>query len=611
MRTCARCGTEFPDDARFCPEDGVQLFSSRDDPYIGQVFLKQFEVREICGRGSMGTVYRAWQTNMEREVAVKVLRRDLLRDERVVKRFHREARASARLSHPNIIIVYMVGDTDDGVPCLVMEYVKGVSLDETCRQAGPLPTVRALHVAKQIAAALAEAHSQSIVHRDLKPENIILSNKKHTPDFVKVLDFGIAKILYAKDESLLTQTGAIFGTPHYLAPEQASGADIDHRCDLYALGVILFRMVTGRLPFQSASGMEVLIQHIKQAPPRPREILETVPRPLEALILKALEKDQAKRFQSAEELGQALDQVLTQLRTGVLPAVSQEEVAEASTADDSDEDATAKAPMDVGTGKQSFSATQMGTPGPDTPTLREDEAPQAPKEGVPLDPSATGGDPRFHVPANRELDAPVRPTVDQGVASSTQQPTVEQRPLTSAHGTIDDGHVTMGLSNSIMGRRRSLFYVVLALVSILGGGAVGALIYTVETAGASDLPPELRESVGDPAEDPAAGNLSPADPALAAAPSQPDARPDPAVTKTKTRTKPVTKRRQPRKTSTRKTSTRKKVRRPRIKRARIPVLGPPPTVDSHGSSTPPAHGHTPPTKKAEPKTNDNLYDLVD
>ena len=316
MKVCPLCGESLLDDARFCPGDGSLLVTATD-PYIGKVFLDQFEVREVCGRGSMGTVYKAWQTSMDREVAIKVLRKNLMKDATIVKRFHREARAAARLSHPNIITVFMVGDTDDGIPFLAMEFVKGQSLASACEADGPLAPVRAIHIVRQITSALTDAHSQNVVHRDLKPENILLSNRPQSPDFVKVLDFGIAKILHGDDgESQLTQTGAIFGTPHYLAPEQASGGDVDHRTDLYALGVILFEVVVGRLPFPSDSGMAVLVQHIKDAPPRPRDLNSRIPQPLEDVILRAMEKDPKDRFQSADDFGEALGRVMDKMQFG-------------------------------------------------------------------------------------------------------------------------------------------------------------------------------------------------------------------------------------------------------------------------------------------------------
>ncbi len=321
MRICPRCRHRYEDDASFCPKDGAQLVEVSDH-YIGQTFLDQFEIREVWGCGSMGTVYKAWQKNMEREVAIKVLRKDLVDDPRLIKRFHREAKASARLSHPNIITVHLVGETDDGVPFLAMEFLQGQSLDDLCLAAGPLPNVRAINITRQILAALAEAHGQNIVHRDLKPENILLIDKKQAPDFVKVLDFGIAKILHADEESLLTQTGAIFGTPYYLAPEQAAGSDIDHRCDLYALGVILFRMLTGQLPFQGHSSIAVLVKHLKEPPPRPQTIIPSITDSLDYIVLKALEKSQETRWQTAEEMGEALNLALSTLSTKSYSIVS-------------------------------------------------------------------------------------------------------------------------------------------------------------------------------------------------------------------------------------------------------------------------------------------------
>jgi len=452
MRTCPRCNTSYPDDARFCPEDGVQLVVPGDgnDPHIGKVLLRQFEIREICGKGSMGTVYRAWQESMERDVAVKILRRDLLRDEKVVKRFHREARAAARLSHANIITVYLVGDTDDGLPFIVMEYVTGVSLDQACNEAGPMPAVRAIHIAQQIAAALTEAHSHHIVHRDLKPENILLSSRKNSPDLVKVLDFGIAKILYANDEPL-TQTGAIFGTPHYVAPEQASGSDIDHRCDLYALGVILFRMLTGRLPFESESGMEVLIQHLREQPPHPRDLVPTIPQPLEAVVLRCLEKDVERRFQSGEALNDAL--------AGVVAGLS-------------------------------GSTRELGNSKPDRAYPTTISAPAAP--------GPNDSDPRFHVPGDRTL-ASLTPT-ENDIADPLQvEPSLPARRNTEPTEVVAPprdpvvlGSTTVGLAAAVTGRRSVLFHLLVGLAVIGGGSAVGAAAHWVRQPPdrAIESPPE-------------------------------------------------------------------------------------------------------------------------
>jgi serine/threonine-protein kinase len=304
VRTCPRCGRGFDDPAvRFCPVDGAAVTESDADPNIGLVLYGQFEVQDECGQGAMGTVYRAHQRTIDRIVAIKILRRELLQEPGVVRRFVREARAAAKLSHPNIVAVHLVGETDDGVPFLVMEYVDGVSLEALCQKDGRQSPARTIALGRQIATALAEAHHAGIVHRDLKPANILVSAHARVPDLVKVLDFGIAKIVdRSGGESQVTRDGMIFGTPHYIAPEQASGEAIDARADLYALGVILFRLTTGRLPFEGGAGMQVVLRHLREPPPRPRDLEPSIPEPLESLILSCLAKDRSERPASAEAL---------------------------------------------------------------------------------------------------------------------------------------------------------------------------------------------------------------------------------------------------------------------------------------------------------------------
>jgi hypothetical protein len=313
VRACASCGSEYAEDLSFCPRDGTplpSLLAQAPAARVGSVLAGQIELREPCGTGSMGTVFRAWQSTMERDVAVKVLRRELLATPTLVRRFYREARAAARLSHPNIVVVHALGETAEQLPFIVMEYVAGESLAQLCQQQGALPVPRALGIARQIASALVEAHEHDVVHRDLKPANILLQRRSSGGDCVKVVDFGIAKIVSDGacdgEQSQLTQTGAIFGTPHYLAPEQAAGADVDGRADLYALGVILFLMLTGRLPFPNPNGLEVLVQQLQEPPPRPRDLAPHLSAELEALVLRALRKDRAQRWPTAAALHEAL-----------------------------------------------------------------------------------------------------------------------------------------------------------------------------------------------------------------------------------------------------------------------------------------------------------------
>ncbi len=306
MKVCPVCGLECEDEARFCPRDGAVLETKVTDPLLGKVLLGQFEVEELIGQGTTGTVYRARQLRVDRPVAIKLLRPELASEAIVIERFHREAKAVAKLSHPNIITVHLVAETERGLPYLVMEYVEGEDLQEVLTKQAPLPPEKIRELGMQIADALAEAHAQGIVHRDLKPANIKLTIRGGRTT-IKVLDFGIAKILQEDGQGKLTKTGTVFGTPHYVSPEQASGAKVDHRTDIYSLGVILFQMATGRLPFESTSGLEVLVKHIKEQPPKPSSIVETVPPELERIILKALEKEPETRHASARDLAEELE----------------------------------------------------------------------------------------------------------------------------------------------------------------------------------------------------------------------------------------------------------------------------------------------------------------
>ena len=450
MRPCPTCKRKYSPGINFCPEDGTPLAES--DPLIGTTLLGQFELLRICGTGSMGTVYKARQATMDRFVAVKILRRDLQDDPQVVKRFQREARAAARLSHPNIITVYLVGATDDGRPFMVMEFVEGQSLEDLLREAGALPPVRAMHIARQIASALAEAHGNAIIHRDLKPANILLTSKRTTPDFVKVLDFGIAKILYEGDETQLTQTGAIFGTPYYISPEQASGAEIDPRCDLYSLGVILFRMLAGRLPFESPSGMEVLIQHLKQAPPRLRDLVKNVPAALEDLVIKAMAKQPDQRHRSAEDLVVALDTLGQEFFGGAQPTPVLEAAA-SSPALDTKGDASASAQRTI-----------------TDPELR-----------IPLLISSA---------STRPAETPISSLAVHRAVEATMR---EQSPAT-APGAGD----TDWLAHRVVGRRRHVFkHLLLALLSVSLGSALGAGLHY--RAQAQTQREHLREAAVPPA----------------------------------------------------------------------------------------------------------------
>ncbi len=285
----------------------------RKDKLLGELLGGRFLVLKKIGAGGMGAVYRARQEGMDRDVAVKVLLGDLTENDTVLRRFTLEALAVSRLKHPNTIQIFDYGTTPQGNPYIAMEMLEGSTLHDVLRKERPLPIRRALRIMAQVAASLGEAHSKGIVHRDLKPENIFLIDVSGNPDFVKVLDFGVAKMADAKDEKgTLTQAGSIFGTPRYMSPEQCSAQPVDHRSDLYALGVILFEMVTGVPPFNSDQPLTLLLSHVNELPPQPStvELLgkdgtplkQVIPAEVEDLILTLLEKNPADRIQTSEEL---------------------------------------------------------------------------------------------------------------------------------------------------------------------------------------------------------------------------------------------------------------------------------------------------------------------
>jgi serine/threonine-protein kinase len=283
----------------------AQARPATDDPLLGRLIGGRFQVVSRIGAGGMGIVYKARQVGMDRFVAVKVLLRELAHDEKVVKRFKIEALAVSRLNHPNTIRIFDFGQTEDGVLYFAMEFLEGRSLERALHRDGPMSAARTLHILKQITASLAEAHEKGIVHRDLKPDNIYLTPVGSDPDFVKVLDFGVAKLREAdKRQGTVTQAGTIFGTPRYMAPEQCRSQLVDHRADIYAVGIIAYEMLTGKAPFDAESPLSILIQHVQEAPPRLAAVRPDVkvPEVVEDLVMRCLEKAPDRRFATALDL---------------------------------------------------------------------------------------------------------------------------------------------------------------------------------------------------------------------------------------------------------------------------------------------------------------------
>lgn len=274
----------------------------QDDPYIGKVVAGRYRLETRLGEGGMGIVYRARHVLIDRVVALKIIRPDLRSETHLRQWMLREARAANRVDHAHIVQIYDIGETETNELYLVMEYLVGISLASVCAK-GPLAITRAVDIIEQMCAALTRAHDLGVIHRDLKSDNIMLTVQGGRKDFVKILDFGLAAL--ARDTRLAPK-GAVFGTPEYMAPEQARGEDATNLCDLYALGVLFFEMVTGELPFRS-NDRETLLEMQRSAPaPRPSSIQREIAPQVEEIILRLLEKDPVKRFRDGHHLQEEL-----------------------------------------------------------------------------------------------------------------------------------------------------------------------------------------------------------------------------------------------------------------------------------------------------------------
>jgi len=265
-----------------------------------------YQVVQKIGQGAMGEVWLATHPVIGKRVALKVIHPELSTNEEMIARFFNEARAVTQIGHDNIVDVQDFGQTPDGDSFIVMELLEGQGLGDRMKAEGVFSVSRATHIGIQMADGLAAAHARGIIHRDLKPDNVILINRGGDPDFVKILDFGLAKLSGPGAMSHKTKTGSLLGTPHYMAPEQAEGKKYDHRVDVYALGCILFQMLTGRVPFPGEGFGEVLVKHLREPPPLLTRLNPAVPPAVEKIILHALAKKPEFRFQSMEEFRTAL-----------------------------------------------------------------------------------------------------------------------------------------------------------------------------------------------------------------------------------------------------------------------------------------------------------------
>jgi serine/threonine protein kinase len=280
------------------------------NPYIGTT-LGNYRILEQIGQGGMATVFKAYQPSMDRYVAVKVLPSHFTQDRGFLGRFNQEARTLARLEHPHILPVYDYGE-QDGTTYLVMRYINAGTLSDLIAQCGPMELEEIVPLMNHIGQALAYAHSQGVIHRDIKPSNVLIDEQSNA----FLTDFGIAKLIAGTAQ--FTGTGTILGTPAYMAPEQGLDRPLDHRCDIYALGVMLYEMVTGQVPYDAETPLAVLLKHVHEPLRPPRLVRHDLPEAVERVILKAMAKSPADRFQTAQEMADKLEKAVAGLPTDIV-----------------------------------------------------------------------------------------------------------------------------------------------------------------------------------------------------------------------------------------------------------------------------------------------------
>jgi serine/threonine-protein kinase len=306
MFVCPECGLTFQLGG-FCTEDGTTLVDGSSDPLLGQV-VGSYRVASVLGRGGMGIVYKAVHPGIGSRVAIKLLNKECVESPAVVERFFAEARAVNVVRHESIVNVLDLASLPDARPYIVMEYLDGSPLSSYFAKYGPLPLGTLAKLLLQVLDGLAAAHEKGIVHRDLKPDNLYITSAGRA----KILDFGIAKLRPDMQSSTAeTRAGSVLGTPQYMSPEQAMGQPVDHRCDLYSVGVILFEGSTGQRPFPATTLYELLKAHVELMPPAPSLLRPDIPRQLENVLLHALQKDPGYRYQTARDFQAALEHTLS------------------------------------------------------------------------------------------------------------------------------------------------------------------------------------------------------------------------------------------------------------------------------------------------------------
>ena len=307
MKRCTQCGEQYGDGVETCPADGSNLVQANsNDPMVGRLLAGRYKVIQKVGEGGMGAVYKAIHNKMDRVCAIKTLTGLSTDNEAAVARFNREAKNSSRIDSPHAITIYDFGEAENGLLYLAMEFIDGKQLSDILDEEGVLPVERVVHITDQIAEALTAAHALGIVHRDLKPDNIMLTEKADQADYVKVLDFGIAKTMADDGADNVTKTGFVLGTPAYMSPEQLTGESLDARSDVYSLAIIVYEMLSGQLPFEGDNLQAKMIKRLMSDPIRLRDVMPSVTDSVERAVMSGLVRDREKRTPTVQAFASSL-----------------------------------------------------------------------------------------------------------------------------------------------------------------------------------------------------------------------------------------------------------------------------------------------------------------
>jgi serine/threonine protein kinase len=471
MSICPSCTKESVPGSIYCGSCGTRLVSipaseRAADPFVGQTLGGNYLIERKIGSGGMGDVYRAVHRKLESPVAIKIIKRELLAHSAMVHRFQREARAASKLHHPNIVAVTDFGQADDGTLFMVMEYVTGSSLARLIADQAPMTEGRTVRIGAQILSALAVAHANDILHRDLKPDNVLIESRRDAPDAVKVLDFGIVKLLDADaGASTLTQAGLVCGTPGYMSPEQLRGDEgLDARSDLFSVGVVLYEMLTHKLPFDAQTPMELLHRHLTQpiAPPGQRRG-RPVSAALEALVMRSLSTERDRRPESAH----AMREELLRARRAAVEAEFQ--------GDDSREGATeilprkespARTPAQATPAQATPAQATPAQPTPAQPTPAQATPAQAtpaqatpaqatPAQATPAQATPARATPARATPARSEWTPPPETRSDLGRRTPRSQRTRSDPGTRRASGATGAERPTMAAARSTMATGRA------------------------------------------------------------------------------------------------------------------------------------------------------------